>query len=68
MNETKSFWTDKIPCWKMKDCSVYKTCPSYFGHKLPCWEIKNTMCDEVLGTHKTCEFCVVYKKYAKSSS
>ena len=23
------------------------------------------MCDEVLGTHKTCEFCVVYKNMRK---
>ena len=68
MNETKNFWEGKIPCWEMIKCSVYKTCPAYMNHKLPCWEIENTMCDEVLGTRKTCEFCIVYIKYAKSSS
>lgn len=60
-----NFWDGKIACWEMRDCAdnVCKRCPAYHDRTKPCWEIEDTLCDEILGTKKSCELCNVFLKY-----
>jgi hypothetical protein len=60
-----TFWEEKIPCWDMRECSKYIClgCPAYLHPEKPCWEIEGTLCDQILGTQKSCALCKVYFLY-----
>jgi formate dehydrogenase gamma subunit len=62
------FWEGKIPCWDMRDCprSLCERCPAFLDHSRPCWLIEGTLCDEYLGTPRTCDICSVYMTYIEA--
>jgi hypothetical protein len=61
------FWKGKEPCWNLMDCLkyVYEKCPAYFNPERPCWEVAYTQCEILIGIHKDCKYCKVYRLYNK---
>ncbi len=52
----------------MRDCAITicKECNAFLDQSRPCWEIEDTLCDQKLGTEKSCEICSVYIKYGNN--
>ncbi len=58
---------EKDPCWKLMDCPeyVHNKCPAYFNPERPCWEMAYTQSEILIGIHKDCKYCKVYRLYDK---
>ena len=63
-----SYWDDKKPCWKSKNCmgkpGKGEECIAYQYNNFPCWKVAGTLCKGESGKDiRECKSCEVYLNY-----
>lgn len=64
-----NFWTGKVPCWTLLDCSkyVYPKCPAYLHPEAPCWNHVCTESEKLLHIRRDCKCCKVFNIYGEQA-